>query len=330
MRVILKISIVVALLGLISLSTSCKKPDIEKDETAAFLTSLNNLGTDLTQQEAFNVLNDFASKNPPLYLEAKKVRYNGKEYKIPLKIEPKGIKGGIEDLYGTWEWQDTGWVHVDPSNPPDGIFFRWTYYNTQYQPHIAGVLIDSISTIVIGEDTLPQKIHVALFLDNNKIAEFSLTINYNNYEQITYLKLVFTIINEFQIGLEVKNLQYNQDGDLIAATFNLWIINYRNHNFRQDITLTIRSDQSFSIIYTDSDDWKVTLNVSAPTEINENYFVYRKRTVSGEITKDKRHAADITGTIWEPEDENHKTEIFVIFSDGSREPLSNYITLFGE
>ncbi len=330
MRGIIKISMVVALLGLLSLFTSCKKPDIEKDETATFLTSLNNLGTDLTQQEAFNALYDFVSKNPPLYLQAKKVKYNGKEYKLPLKIEPKGIKGGIEDAYGTWEWQDTGWVHVDPSNPPDGIFFRWTYYDTQYQPHNAGLLIDSISTVAIGGDTLPQKAHVALFLDNNKIAEFSLTINYNNYEQITYLKIVFTIINELQIVLEGKNLQYNQDGDLIAATFNFWLINYRNHNFRQDITLIIRSDKSFSITYADSDDWKVVLNISAPTQINENNFVYEKRTVSGEITKDKRHAADISGTIWNPEDDSHKTEIFVIFSDGSQEPLLNYITLFGE
>jgi hypothetical protein len=318
----------VIVMGLFFL-TSCKKQDIQKDETAAFLTSLNNTGTELTTTPAFNVLSDFMSKNPPIGFGGKRViKFNGHEYNLPLKIEAKGVKGGIEDLYGTWEWQDTGWVHVDPNNPQKGILFRWTFYDTTFTAHQAALLIDSIEIYVIGSDTLPQKVHIALYLDNPKIADLSINLQYNTNEQITYLKVVFTVTNEFQIGVEAKNLQYDQNGSLIALQLHLWITDYKNHNFRRDITLTVRSDDSGSIVYTDSDDWKLVMNVSAATQVVENSITYEKRTVTGEITKDGRHAADIRGTIWNPQDENHQTEIYVIFSDGSREPLSNYITIF--
>jgi hypothetical protein len=280
----------VIVMGLFFL-TSCKKQDIQKDETAAFLTSLNNVGTELTNTLAFNVLSDFMSKNPPIEFGGKRViKFKGHEYNLPLKIEAKGIKGGIEDLYA--------------------------------------LLIDSIEFYVIGSDTLPKKVHIALYLDNSKIADSSINLQYNTNEQITYLKVVFTVTNEFQIGVEAKNLQYDQNGSLIALQLHLWIIDYKHNNFRRDITLTVRSDGSGSIVYTDSEDWKLVMNVSAATQVVENSITYEKRTVTGEITKDGRHAADIRGTIWSPEDENHQTEIYVIFSDGSREPLSNYITIF--
>uniref|UniRef100_A0A7C2P3Z8 Lipoprotein n=1 Tax=candidate division WOR-3 bacterium TaxID=2052148 RepID=A0A7C2P3Z8_UNCW3 len=309
---------------------SCKKQDIQKDETAAFLSSLNGTATDLQNTQALNVLSDFLSKNPPIEIGVKKVvKFKGNTYNLPLKIETKGLKGGIEDYYGTWEWQDTGWVHIDPNNPQDGILFRWIYFDESSNTHQAEILIDSIELFIIDSDTLPKKLHVALYLDGTKIAELSFNAQYNSAGQITYLSAILTVVNEFQIGLEAKNLQYDQDGELVSIQLHLWIIDYRNHNFRRDITVTLRNDESISFLYTDSDDWKLTLNVSAPTQVTENFITYNKRTVSGEITKDNRHAADITGTIWEPEDENHQTQIYVIFSDGSQEPLSNYITFLG-
>ncbi|MDI6851261.1 MAG: hypothetical protein QMD82_04930 [bacterium] len=309
---------------------SCKKQEIQKDETTTFLTSLNSTAIDLQNTEAVRVLNDFTTKNPPVGIGGKKVvKFKGNTYNLPLKIETKGVKGSIEELYGTWEWQDTGWVHIDPNNPQDGILFRWTYYDESFTSHQAEVLIDSIELFILDSDTLPKKAHVALYLDSSKIAELSLNAQYNSQGQITDLSAILTVVNEFQIGLEAQNLQYNEYGELVSGQLHLWVINYRNHNFRMDITITLRNDESITFLYTDSDDWEFTLNVSAPTQVIENSITYERRTVSGEITKDNRHAADITGTIWEPEDENHRTQIYVIFSDGSQEPLSNYLTFIG-
>lgn len=319
-------------LGIVSLVliTACKKAEITRDETASFLTSVNNLGSDLMQTQTFGVLYDFMSKNPPIGLGKKSFKYKGHEYSLPLKIETRAAKSGIEDFYGTWEWQDTGWVHINPAYPPDGILFQWTFYDTTMTAHQAKVLIDSVETYVYGSDTLPQRLHIAIYLDNTKIADFSFNAQYNTQGQITYLKIVLTIPGEYQIGMEAKNIQYDSNGDLTGITLHFWIINYKNHNFRTDFTITIRSDESMTITYIDSDDWKVVLNFSAPVEVIENSVRYEKVTLTGEITKDGQHAADLRGTIWSPSDATHVTEITIIFNDGTEEPLSNYITITGK
>ncbi|MEO0230131.1 MAG: hypothetical protein ABIL77_01090 [candidate division WOR-3 bacterium] len=318
-------------LGVGLLNFSCKKQEIAKDETVTFLTGINNVGTDITQTNAYKVFTDFISKNPPIEVSKKNVKIISQKISVPYKLCPKEFKGGIEDYYGTWEWQDTGWVHVDPDNPRNGILFRWNYTDENYQSHVAKVLIDSIETQVISNDTLPTRLHIGVFLDDNKLADFSFTASYNTNGEPTYVKVVVTIIGYGQVGLELKNLVWEEDeyGDrnIVAGTIHLWIIDYNNHNYRIDLTLTIKQDKSLSILLADSDGWKVSINVSKPQTIIENGIPYTKRTVSGEITKDGRHAADITGIIWEPEDDNHRTFVDVIFTDGSREPLQKYLTL---
>jgi len=139
-------------LGIVSLVliTACKNAEITKDETASFFTSANNLGSDLMQTQTFGVLYDFMSKNPPIVLGEKSFKYKGHEYSLPLKIETRAAKSGIEDFYGTWEWQDNGWVHINPAYPPDGILFQWTFYDTTMTAHQAKVLIDSVATYVCG------------------------------------------------------------------------------------------------------------------------------------------------------------------------------------
>ncbi|HOP31969.1 MAG TPA: hypothetical protein PKU94_01105 [Candidatus Hydrothermia bacterium] len=327
MRRKLRSVISLGFLGLL-LVTSCKKEsDVPKDETATFLTSTNNLGSELSQTQTFNVLSDFVAKNPPIGTGKKTIRFRENEYKLPLNIVSETTKGTIEDLYGTWEWQDTGWVHIDPDVPQSGILFQWIFYDPA--PHQAQILIDSIETCFIGTDTLPQKAHVAIYLDNNKITDLSFNAQYNNFSQITYLRILLTIPGEFQVGLEATNFEYNSEGEIVNVTLRLWIIDYTRSNFRTDLTITLRNDESIAFTYSDSDDWKVVLNLSAPVEIPEGYITYEKTTVTGEITKDGRHAADLRGVIWNPTDENHPTEITIIFSDGSEEPLQNYITFIG-
>jgi len=328
---IIKVALVIGVVVLASFS-SCKKAEVSKDETASFLTGLNSTATDLTQTQAYGVLNDFIAKNPPIFAKKKTFSIKGKKVELPYKISLKGEKGGISDYYGTWAWADTGWIHQNPDNPSDGILFTWTYTDST-GTHQAGLLIDSIQTQVIGNDTLPTSLRVTLTLDNRTIAEFTFNATYDANGNPTYLKVVLTIPSYVQVGFELKNTTwvYNQDYndyDLTSATFHLWVINYQRHNYRIDFTITVRQDKSISITLTDSEGWNVVLNASAPQQVQEGFMIYEKITVSGEITKDGRHAADISGTIWIPEDENHKTEIYVIFSDGSREPLENYITLF--
>lgn len=330
MRSFTKILAGVIVVGLV-VSFSCKKQEISKDETVSFLTGINQTGTDLINTTTFNTLADFLSKNPPIGIAKKKVTFKGHSIELPYKLQAKEVKGGIEDLYGTWEWQDTGWVHIDPNNPQAGILFRWNYIDTS-GIHTAELLMDSIQFEVINTDTLPTRLHIALFLDGNKIAEFSYTASFTSNGNYNYLKVVVSLTGYGQVGFEFKNPVWRENGygdyELAAFTARIWIINYTNHNYRVDLTITKNEDDSGTITFTDSDGWKLVVNVSEPQRVVENGIEYKKYNISGEITKDGRHAADIQGTVWDPSDDTHISTIYVIFTDGSREPLQNYITIF--
>ncbi|MEO0292784.1 MAG: hypothetical protein ABIN61_01000 [candidate division WOR-3 bacterium] len=308
--------------GLLLVVTSCGKKEVSKDETEEFLAGLSTTFAQAMMSEANQVLYDFTQYEPPL---------PGVSSYVPTleaSLTMKKLRGfrqppGFESLYGTWEYDvdSACWVHKNPNNPSNGILFLWVFIDTVGNSHPASLFVDSFA---FYQDTLPKKVWAKLGLDNKDLAWIKFKAEYNSPEEIKNLSLIYEIIGCFQIGFSILTpIAINTLDSEFVGTLRFWAINRKSNDYRVDLTLTRKEDDSGVIVLEDSDDWKMTVNISKPIYEGD----YEKRTVKGEITKDGAHAADIEGVIWDPEDMEHQSVVMVIFSDGSEEPLATYLPI---
>jgi len=302
---------------------SCSKGEVPKDETDQFLQGVSSIGEQSMDSQAGQALNDLFSKDPPLGMKLKGVPMFGIKNIGSLSSSLSFAKG-IEDNYGTWQFDiGSGWTRTDSTYPSDGFLFKWAFLDSAAQAHAAEFLVDSLLFTYPGTDTIPTRIHASLKIDDSVVLWGTYHGTFNGNGNPTDFDAIIELVNIVQYGVEGSNFAYNDPANPdqpTSGTIHFWAIDYTQGNYRIDITITFNNDQSGTIVVTDSNGWEIVVNVAAPVMIGN----YIKTDITGEITRDGRHAADIEGTIWNPEDATHKSVIYVIFSDGTKKSLESY------
>ncbi len=315
-----KVCLMVAVLGLLLMLASCSSGEVSKDDTETFLAGLTTMFTGAMMDESTQIITDFQSSEPPGPDLDEYTEVLGSASTAKLR-NPDPY--GLDTLYGTWHlYAIQGWQHIDPNNPANAILFEWEYVDTATIPHDAYVKIDSLS---FYEDSLPTSIWAGVGMDDNLIAWLKLEAGYLSLEEVNEVSAVYEVVGQLQVGISLSSAAAIDT--IFDGTVSLWAIDRTSNNYRVDLVITVADNYPTEIVLSDSDGWKMDVEISDVVETDVvDTLEYEKREVSGEITKDGNHAADISGHIWEPEDlYEHTTEIVITFSDGTEGDLANYI-----
>lgn len=300
-------------MGLLFLLVSCSS-EVTKSETESFLAGLSTMMGQAMMDESTQIINDFQAKQPPDPGITSYIEILG-DVSVEKLRNPDPF--GLDTLYGTWRY-DAGtyeWYLHAPGDPANAIIFEWAYLDTASVAHTAEIRIDSLD---FYQDSLPAKAWAGVSSDNNLLAWLRLEAEYSSDTTITDAQLVYEIVDVMQVGVSLSSTTNINQGP--EGTINLWIIDRTTDDYRIDLVISGGEDGPENLVLSDSDGWEMDVNFDVVV-VGE----YERVDVSGEITKDGNHAADIEGVIWEPEDETHMTEITVIFSDGTENSLFSYL-----
>ncbi len=320
MRKVLLIGLITILMGM-----GCKKARPTQEETEEFLSRPADIGENVENSLSGQAIADFFDK----------FYYMSKEK--PNLLTKHGIKnawkwfthatGTKQEEYGTYEWNDTlGWVLTDSTYPTDGYLFKWTFTDSANVQHNAELLVDSVEIFVtMYGDSLPARVHSSLKVDNQELAWMHYDASYTTEGIPQTLNFKAELVNIIQVGLsaQVSSITLEQ---IPVATVTAWIIDYTQNNYRMDFKFTGNTDNTMNLEWWDSDGWKLTMDFSAPVVVTESNYVGKKIEVTGEITHKNVHAADVEGTLWDPDQEpDHVSEIYVVWPDGTKTPLEDYL-----
>jgi len=310
------------------LLVSCSKEE-SKANTQSFLAGLNTTAMSATGTEGARAIADFIDKDPPLASSCMKAS-------MPLGLASLAdgnvfAPPGLDTMYGTWKYYPAqGWVHIDTLDPAEAIRYEWDFWDDSTQTEkSAYVLLDSLQ---FAYDTLPENIRVSLGIvdggSDDELVWVTFSAEYNSPEEISAATVIFTIVDYFQFGAAVTSATSIEED--FVGTVHFWAIDYTSNDYRIDLTITMNQDDSGGIVLEDSDDWIMDVDITSVVETDTvGSTIFEKRDVDGEITHSGNHAADITGCIWEPEDNDHVTEIVIVYPDGTEESLENYVSTGG-
>lgn len=317
-----RICLMVAGFGLLLILTSCSE-EISKNETEEFLAGLNTMMAQAANTQASQALGDFTSKTSSS--SGAPISISSEIMEIPSpSIEPTSkfrAPEGIDSVYGTYEWNSDSlrWFRVDPNNPANAIKFQWSFMDNSAGSHSAYLLIDSLG---FAYDTLPTKVWIGLNVDNGNIAWLKLGAHYSSPSEIDSGSVVFEIVDTMQIGAALSS-DIPLDTTLSEVTLHIWTIDRTSQNYKVDLYVTAGEDGPSEIVMEDSDGWKMEIKVAEAVVAEDKG--HEKHNVSGEITKDGNHAADISGFTWIPGGDTHQPTIEVEFPDGTVSDLSYYL-----
>ncbi len=322
--------VVIALLGT-SLMCSRAKPPTKEETEEEFLSQPQRISEDVENSLAGQALADFAEKQESY---KGKVKLFSKEFALSYyKIFRKSKQ---EESYGTYEWDTTfhQWVLVDSTYPADGWLFKWTFTDTAGNPHSAEFLIDSLKyqVIVYDEypDSIPTRAHASLKVDNSELAWMLFHAQYTTEGIPEKADLTLELVGVIQVGMELE-LSGVTTEEIPIGSVHFWMIDYKQNNYRIDLTIKGNQDSSIDITLEDNNGWKLVMDISAPEAVVEASYAGKKWEVTGEITRKGAHAADIEGTIWDPDVEpDHVSEIWVVFPDGTKKSLEDYFSFLEE
>jgi hypothetical protein len=321
-----KIVSVVVGFGLLLMLASCSK-EVSSDDTKGFLSGLNTMFGEAYMNESSQILNDFIGKEPPMGPSS---ITSGPEVTLSEEnMRSLRAPYGLDTLYGTWDYvvDSMKWVHTNPNNPPNAILFQWEYVDTGMESHNAQLRIDSLD---FYRDSLPTEIWAGIKIDDDItwLAWLKFEATYVSLEQVSALSLIYEIVGYFQIGASISSPTVIDTVDF-AGTVHFWAIDRTSHNYKVDLTITVNENKSINLVLEDSDGWKMDLDISTivDTDIVED-VTYEKRNINGEITKNGNHAADISGFIWNPDDNGtHDSEVTIVFSDDTEGNFETYFPL---
>lgn len=328
-----QICLTVVGLGLLLMLVSCSK-DVSSDNTKGFLSGLNTMFAEAAMNESSQIIGDFSAKNPPtpglpelpgLGSYASMLGTDLGEGNLRALREPYDI----DTLYGTWRYDTLSekWDFVSPGNPANAILLEWVYLDTNEVAHDAAMRFDSLE---FYQDSLPTDVWVGVGIkiddDVTWLAWLKLEVEYTSFEEASEVSLIYEIVGYLQVGVSVStpiemDTTFDIDSTDFDGTVHLWVIDKTSNNYRVDLTITVNDGESGNLVLEDSDGWKMDLDVSEDISSETGY---EERTISGEITKDGDHAADIDGTIWDPDDDEHSSEITIVFSDDTEGDLEDY------
>ena len=315
-----KVCLMVAVLGLLLMLASCSSGEVSKNDTEAFLAGLSTMFAGAMMDESTQIINDFESSGPPGPDLDEFTDILGSVSTAKLR-NPDPY--GLDTLYGTWHlYAIQGWQHIDTTDPANAILFEWEYVDSSMQQHDAFIRIDSLA---FYEDSLPTSMWIGVGMDDALIAWLKLEAGYLSLEEVNEVSLVYEVVGQIQVGISMSSAAAIDT--VFEGTLSLWAIDRTSNNYRIDLDITVADDYPEEIVLSDSDGWRMGVEISDVVETDiVDYVEYERREISGEITKDGNHAADISGHIWEPDDGyEHTTEIVITFSDGTEGDLEDYL-----
>ncbi len=312
--------------GLLLLLASCSEKKISSDDTKGFLVGLSTMTAEAMMNESNQILDDFVNSSPPGPELGSYTSVLGVTDLDQEKLRALRAPYGIDSLYGTWRVDPftDEWYLYNPGNPENAILFEWAFLDTASVAHAAGILIDSLE---FDKDSLPTNIWAGISLDDELLAWLKLEATFVSPEQVSAVSLIYEIVDYYQVGVSVTapiNIDTTLDIDStdFEGVIHLWAIDRTSNDYRIDLTVTINEGgESGELVLEDSDGWEMDLDISADVSTEPDY---ERRNISGEITKNGAHAADISGYIWEPEDGTHDSQITIVFSDGTEGDLEDY------
>ncbi len=315
-----KVCLMGAMLGLLLMLASCSGGEVSRDDTETFLAGLTTMFAGAMMDESTQIINDFQSSAPPGpdLDEYTDILSSASTAKL-RNPDPYGL----DTLCGTWHlYAIQGWQHIDLNNPADAILFEWEYVDTAMNPHDAYVLIDSLA---FYEDSLPTSLWAGVGMDDDLIAWLKIEAGYLSLEEVNEVSLVYEVVGQLQVGISMSSAAAIDT--IFDGTVSLWAIDRTSNNYRVDLDITVTDNYPEEIVLSDSDGWRMAVEISGVDDTDVvDYVEYERRSISGEITKDGNHAADISGHIWEPDDGyEHTTEIVITFSNGEVGNLEDYL-----
>ncbi len=305
-------------MGLLLMLVSCSSGEVSRNDTEAFLAGLTTMFANAMMDESTGIITDFQSSEPPGPDLDEYTEILGAASTEKLR-NPDPY--GLDSLYGTWHlYAIQGWQHIDENNPANAILFEWEYVDTAMNPHDAYVRLDSLD---FYQDSLPTGIWAGVGMDGSLIAWLKLEAAYLSLEEVNEVSLVYEVVGQLQVGISLSSA--TAIDTVFEGTMSLWAIN-RTNGYEVDLDITVTDNYPEEIVLSDSDGWEMDANISGVEETDiVDYVEYEKRSVSGEITKDGNHAADISGYVWEPDDDTHTSEIVITFSDGTEGDLEDFL-----
>jgi hypothetical protein len=307
-------------MGLLLILVSCSSGEVEKADTEAFLSGLTTMVGEAMIDESTQLISDFQASSPPGPTISNYTEILGTASNEKLR-NPEPF--GIDTLYGTWDYRNFEWEHIDLDDPENAILFTWDYTDTAGHDHDAYIRVDSLG---FYEDSLPTDIWAGIGMDNELLAWLKLEAEYNSLDEVNEVSLIYEVVDYMQVGISMTSDAAIDTS--FTGTVSLWVIDRTSNDYRVDLDITVADDYPEEIELSDSDGWDMDLEIS---EVVESEAEYERRNVSGDITKSGGHAADIDGYIWEPDDGGEHTSVITItFSDDTEGNLEDYLAVVGD
>ncbi len=305
---------------------SCFQGEVETSETQDFVGDFETMAMDPSQKldsedeiVAVAAMSDFFNKGGAVKALEIPMSLIGIEYDNSVETKV------FEENYGTYEWDDVNyeWVLVDDATPTDGFLYKWTFIDSVGGEHDAEFLFNELS---FYEDTLPTHFFAGLSVDGQSLEELEFEATYSGTGEdlmLTHTQATLTFVGYSEIEVELNGSIYlnsEDDGDIS------WIDDARIRftdlveNYWEEYSIVVHDEDNLTFTYENSDGWKLETDLAHSEE-----DAYDKIVITGEITKDGDHAADIDGVIWLDEygnlvmDETHTSYLNIIYPDGTIE-----------
>jgi hypothetical protein len=317
---ICKVCLMVAVLGFLLMLASCSGGEVSKDDTETFLAGLTTMFAGAMMDESTQIITDFQSSGPPGPDLDEFTDILGSASTAKLR-NPDPY--GLDTLYGTWRYNigTDEWYLFAADDPANAILFEWSFLDSLSVAHAAKIRIDSLE---FYEDSLPTNIWAGVILDDELLAWLKLEAGYLSLEEVNEVSLIYEVVGQLQVGISMSSAAAIDT--IFDGTVSLWAIDRTSNNYRVDLDITVTDNYPEEIVLSDSDGWRMAVEISGVDDTDVvDYVEYERRSISGEITKDGNHAADISGYVWEPDDGTHTSEIVITFSDGTVGDLEDFL-----
>ena len=314
------------ILALFVMSACNKKEETPVDQrtkTEATISDVVNEGEKIENSKAAKALETMPENAPiassfPVGTTGKSSVLNMITTRVPF-FKKSVVKSPLDTLAGTWVYNDsTGeWNHTS-TEPSDGILLIWQFEDSVSRVHTAKL---EFKNLVWYNDTLLVRFNANLYVDEERVAYTNYELTVSN-DVATRLVINGAIIGiaEFALDISAANGHNLEEEDFCGTVHISFNDLESGTSFTLDITTNEDGSGSFKFVINDGDDtWEFFVTVSAPEAITGI------QRVSGYIKCGDRETARIEGTITGGD----FSQIYIIYSDGTRVSISDHINEFG-
>ncbi len=311
--------LILALFVVSACSKNEETPVEQKQKTESTITGVIDEGEKIQSSNALQALESMPDDAPiessfPVGTTGKSTFADMVTSHIPF-LKRNIAKSPLDSIAGTWEYDESTdeWNHTS-NEPADGIVLIWNYQDTAGVNHQARF---EFKTPQWYNDTLLVRFDADLYVDNQKVAHthYELTIQ-NDLPTRLVLNGAIVGIVDFSIDISLADGHSLEDDDFYGTVHISFNDLEEGTSYVLDITINEDDSGSFKLVMNDNGDhWKFYAAVSAPDSATG------AQRVSGYIKYNNEETARIEGTLVD----GNFSEIYVIYADGTRVSLSEYL-----